>query len=95
MDPISILMFVFSGALLLYAALLAATKDYGLIPRGHMAKVKDRKAYAANVARMVALVAMAPLLCGLIAPFSLPLALLALFAGTALAIWIGLKAWRS
>ena len=37
MPPLSILMLCFSGMLLLYAGLLALTKDYKLIPRGRFA----------------------------------------------------------
>ena len=38
MNPFSILMFCFSGALFLYAVLLYITKDYKLIPRGYVSK---------------------------------------------------------
>lgn len=88
-NPFSILMFCFSGALILYAALLALTKDYRLIPRHYAVKVKDEKAYARKMAKVIALVAVAPLHCGLGAMFSVPLAMVVLVAEIIMAIWIG------
>ena len=67
MNPFSILMFMFSGGLLLYAALLAITKDYNMIARHYATKVKDGKEYAARFARVIALVAVAPAYSGIIA----------------------------
>ncbi len=69
MTPYSILMFCFSGALLLYAALIAITKDYKMIPRNWAAKPKDEKEYASRFAKIIALVAAAPLLSGAVALF--------------------------
>ena len=89
MNPFSILMFCFSGALLLYAALLAVTRDDKLIVRHYAAKMKDRKAYAARFAKVIALVAVAPAHSGIAALFSGPLAAVVLGGETALAIWIG------
>ena len=69
MTPYSILMFCFSGALLLYAALIAITKDYKMIPRNWAAKPRDGKEYASRFAKIIALVAAAPLLSGAVALF--------------------------
>ena len=71
MNPFSILMFCFSGALFLYAVLLYITKDYKLIPRGYVSKTDDKQAYTKQVAEIVALVAVAPAHCGYIALFSM------------------------
>ena len=62
----SILMFCFAGMLLLYAGLLALTGDVGLIPRNELVKMKDKKAYARQFAKVIALVALAPVLSGLV-----------------------------
>lgn len=66
----SILMFCFAGMILLYAALLSSGND-GLIPRRYRyaAHMKDRKAYAKRFAKVLALVALSPLLSGLVALF--------------------------
>ena len=63
----SILMFCFAGMLLLYAGLLALTKDAGLIPRSEAVEMRDKKAYARQFAKVMALVALAPVLSGLVA----------------------------
>ena len=61
----SILMFIFSGAILLYALLLAWTKDIGLISRSYAAKIKNKKLYAVQFAKILAITAIAPALTGL------------------------------
>ncbi len=66
MNNAAILMFIFSGAILLYALLLAWTKDIGLIRRSYAAKIKNRKKYAVQFAKVLALTAIAPALTGLI-----------------------------
>ncbi|MBR3570819.1 MAG: hypothetical protein IKN96_08525 [Oscillibacter sp.] len=55
----SILMFCFAGAILLYAALVPGNP--GMIRRLYAAKVKDKKAYAKQFAKVLALVSLAPL----------------------------------
>ena len=58
-------MFIFSGAILFYALLLAWTKDVGLIRQSYAAKMNDRKKYAVQFAKVLALTAAAPALTGL------------------------------
>jgi len=91
MNPFSILMFCFSGALFLYAVLLYATKDDKLIPRGYAVKPDDKKAYARKVAEIVALVAVAPAHCGYVALFSMGWSVAVLIVEMILAIWVGTK----
>ena len=67
----SIMMFVFGGALLLYAGLLALTKDYKLIARHYAAKVTDGKRYALCFARTIAIVAIAPIVSGVVGLFGI------------------------
>ena len=66
MSNAMILMFIFSGAILLYALILAWTKDIGLIRRSYGAKIKDRKVYAVQFAKVLALTAIAPALSDLV-----------------------------
>lgn len=69
----SILMFIFAGALLLYAGLMALIKDYKMLPyrARQSVKPKNPKKYMVQLAKIVALVA------GMIA------------AGAAVALWNG------
>lgn len=89
MNPVSILMFCFSGALLLYAAVMALTRDEKMIPRDGAAKMENKKAYAAKFARVLALTALVPANCGIIALFSEGWALAALILEMILALWVG------
>ena len=67
----SILMLFFSGGLFLYAGITALTKDL-ILPRRfkQSAKMPDRKKYAVQFAKIVALVACAPLVAGLVGLFA-------------------------
>ena len=65
MDNTIIFMFIFSGAILFYALLLAWTKDVGVIRRSYAAKMNDRKKYAVQFAKVLAMTAVAPALTGL------------------------------
>ena len=53
----SIIMFVMTGALLLYAALLGITKDHKLIFRSYAAQMNDPKRYAVQFAKGIAVLA--------------------------------------
>lgn len=66
MQYFAILLFALSGMLLLYAALLAKTKDIRLIGRSYAAKPKDKRAYATQFAKVIAVVAVAPALAGIV-----------------------------
>ena len=93
MEGYAVLMACFAGFLLLYAALLAKTMDVQLIPRHYAAKMKNKKQYAKGVAKVVALVALAPLasaLAAFITDAALP-SLLVLFIGFILTLWLGIR----
>jgi hypothetical protein len=89
----SILMFIFAGAILLYAGILALTKDYNMLPyRSRVSvKPKDPKRYAAGLAKVLALVALAPALGGLAALWRPMAGVAVLIGGAVLFIWIGTK----
>ena len=95
----SILMFCFSGALLLYAGLLAAEKRRPdlLIPRrGSVTKSALTVAYARRLAKIVALCALSPLLTGLVGLTGYYLIAGIVFVVTlAGAIWLGIKITRA
>ena len=87
----SVLMFCFAGMLLLYAGLLALTKDISLIPRMHGVKVKNRREYARRFAKVMAVVALDPLLGGVVALFHKGFAAVTMIVGLAACIWIGVQ----
>ena len=74
-----ILMLWFTAAILMYAGLLAWTKDFRLIPRWHVSKrMKDKKGFTVRLAKGMAVIALAPALCGAVG--------LLLGSGTAFAV---------
>ena len=94
----SILMFCFSGAILIYAGLIAPG-NVELIRNYWAVKMKDRKAYARQFAKLLALTALAPLLSGIVAlicgPDRLPLLpVVVLIVGTIVCIKTGLRFMR-
>ena len=92
----SILMGIFAAALLLYAGLMALTKDYKMVPyhARQSVKPKDPKAYAAGLAKAVALAALAPALSALAGLWNAVAAVAMLLAGLALFLWLGARLMR-
>ena len=83
-----ILMLFFAGAIILYALLLAATKDVKLIPRHQMAKIPDPKAYALRFAGIMGLVSIGPLACGIAGLiYDNKRAVIALIVGLVFSLW--------
>ena len=64
MSPFGQFMLIFAGAILLYAGLLAITKDYNLLPiRARISvKPKNPKQYTVQIAKAVALTSLSPIL---------------------------------
>ena len=60
-----ILMLCFAGLLLVYAGILALTKDVMLIPHADKVKIPNPKAYALRFAGIMALVTIGPLASGI------------------------------
>ena len=89
----SILMFIFSGALLLYAGLIALTGSTALIPRSRAAKIRNPRRYARRFAGVLALTAGAPANSALVALWQGPglWAVASLAAAFAVCIWAGAK----
>ncbi|MBR3505027.1 MAG: hypothetical protein IKO07_12425 [Clostridia bacterium] len=89
----SILMFFFSAALLIYAGILAVTKDYTLLPRRARVSVKPKnsKVYAFQIAKAVALAALAPALGGLAGLWNGAAGAAVLIAGLVACLWLSTK----
>lgn len=95
----SVLMFVFSGFILIYAGLIALG-NYDLIRRMYAVKTKDKKEYARRVAVVLALVSLSPFLSGLVAligggieKMALP-AIIVLIVSAAAFIALGIRIMR-
>lgn len=92
----SILMGIFAAALLLYAGMMALTKDHTMLPyrARHSVKPKNPRVYMTQLAKVVALVALAPALSALAGLWSLLAALIVLLAGFVVFLWLGTKLMR-
>ena len=89
----SIFMGIFAGALLLYAGLMALTKDYNLLPirARQSVKPKNPKKYTAQLAKVIALVALSPALSALTGLWNPMAAMLVLIGSMIVFIWLGTK----
>ena len=93
---IAVLMFCFAGMLLLYAALLALIRDPKMIPRHYAANMKNKKAYCVQLAKVIALVSLAPLELGLISLLGHPgIGALVGLGQFIFSLWGGTKLMRS
>lgn len=92
----SILMGIFAGLILNYAGLMALTKDYKMLPFRARVSVqpKDEKRYMKQLAKVVALVALAPALSALAGLWNMIAALIVLVVSAVVFIWLGTKIMR-
>ena len=93
----SVLMAIFSAALLLYAGLMAIFRDYKMIPmRARVSvKPKNEKKYMAQLAKVIALVALSPALSALAGLWNPIAALIVLILSAILFIWLGTKLMKN
>ena len=89
----SILMFIFSAALLLYAGLMAITKDYNLLPYRSRVSVKPKnpEKYMVQLAKIVALVAVMIAVGAAIALWNAAVGAIVMVIGVVAALWGGTK----
>ena len=89
----SILMGIFAGALLLYAGLMALTKDYKMLPYRARTSVKPKKPkkYMTQLSKVIARVACSPALSALAGLWNMVAALIVLIGAGVLFIWLGTK----
>ena len=92
----SILMGIFAGLILIYAGLMALTKDYKMLPLRARVSVqpKDEKRYMKQLAKVIALVALAPALSALTGLWNMIAALIVLVVSAVVFIWLGTKIMR-
>ena len=93
----SILMGIFSLALLLYAGLMAWSKDYEMLPyrAKNAIRPKDPEHYMTQLAKVVALTALAPALSALLYLWNGIAAMIALIAGMAYFLWLGTRIMKN
>ena len=93
----SVLMAIFSAALLFYAGLMAIFRDYKLIPmRARVSvKPKNEKKYMAQLAKVIALVALSPALSALAGLWNLLAGLIVLILSAIFFIWLGTKLMKN
>ena len=89
----SILFLIFAVAILLYAALLAITKDYKMLPYRSQVSVKpkDPKKYTVQLAKVVALVGAAIGAGAAVSWWNAAGGIVVMIAGTVFALWLGTK----
>jgi hypothetical protein len=93
MPPYTTFMLIFSAALLLYAGVTAVTKDVKMIPWRYRdkAKMKDKKLYMTQFAKILALVALVPGISGIVGIWTMVGAMIVFVAGLVITLWIGTK----
>lgn len=93
----SVLMAIFSAALLFYAGLMAIFRDYKMIPMRARASVKPKneKKYMAQLAKVIALVALSPALSALAGLWNPLAGLIVLILSAILFIWLGTRIMKN
>ena len=89
----SIIMFIFAGVLLLYAALMAITKDYNMLPyrARQSVKPKNPEKYMVQLAKIVALVAVMIAVGAAVALWNNAAGAVVMLVGLVVALWGGTK----
>ncbi len=92
-NAFSILMFFFSGALLVYAALMAITKDYKILPYHSRVsfKPKEPEKYMVKLAKIVAIVAMIIAIGAAIALWNKGVGAVVMISGVIVVLCVGAK----
>ena len=93
----SILFLIFAAAILLYAAILAITKDYNLLPYRAQVSVKPKnpKKYTVQLAKVVTLVGLAIGAGAAVSLRNTGIGVVVMVGGTIGAIWYGTKSVKN
>ncbi|MDO5133340.1 MAG: hypothetical protein Q4D81_10200 [Eubacteriales bacterium] len=89
----SILFFIFAAAILLYAILMAVTKDYNMLPyrATQSVKPKNPEQYMVQLSKVVALVGVAIGIGAVVSLWNTAAGVAVMIVGTAAALWCGTK----
>ena len=90
MPPYSIFMMIFAAAILIYAAILAVTKDEKMLPLQVQVslKQKNRKEYISRLSKCIAIVSLAPAAAAVVGIWSEIGMLIAFVVVLILCLWI-------
>ena len=93
MPPYTIFMLLFSVAILLYAALMAITKDYKMLPyrATNSVKPKNPKKYMLQLSKAVALTGLVPGLAGIVMMWNGMLGFGVFIVGLIVTLWLSTK----
>ena len=93
----SILMGIFSGAILIYAGLMALFKDYKMIPlrARQSVKPKNPKKYAFQLSKVLALTSLSPALSALAGLWNFTFAFIVLIVSLIVFIYLGTKIMKN
>ena len=89
----SVFMLIFAGVLFLYAALLAINKDYKMLPYRATVSVKPKnpKKYTAQLAKAVALTALAVAVGALVSLWNMAVGAILMVVAVIAALWAATK----
>ena len=87
----SFLLLIFAALILLYAALMAITRDYRMLPARVSVKPKNPKKYMLQLSKAVALVGMAIGVGAAVSFWKVGIGIVIMIVGTIAAIWYGTK----
>ena len=92
----SIIMGIFSGMMLLYAGLMALSKDYKMLPLRvrQSVKPKNEKKYMLQLSKVIALTAVGPALSALVGLLNAGAAFAVLIVSEIILIWLGTRFMR-
>ena len=88
-------MFAFAALHLIYAGIMYLTKDSKMVMRDYAVNMKDKKAYARQFSKVVALFALSPILSGIAAMvWSIGVGLIVLVLASIVLLAIGTRSMR-
>ncbi len=92
MPPFAIFMLIFAGCILLYAAILAVTKDRTMLPLKVQVSLKGKsKQYIFELSKAVAVTALAPAAAGILGIWNEIAAIIGFLAGLVFTLWLGTR----
>lgn len=94
MPPYSIFFLIFAAVILLYAGLLAATKDEKMLPLSVQASIKHRKnkkQYISGLSKCIALVSLAPAIAALVGIWSAAGMMISFVVVLILTLWLSTR----
>ena len=97
MPPYSIFMMIFAAAILLYAVILAVTKDEKMLPPYVQVSIrrKNRKEYIFQLSKCIAIASLAPVAAAIVGIWSALGMLITFVAALVFCLWIDTKMMKN